>query len=102
MYSPDAETLLIRIHSEIQRYGQSIVGCDTLLCLVSPTDPIGAQFGHIFATAEREHWSFEFKNDGTIRFANLQGPATQIEESAAASASDDSSASRATGGLANS
>ena len=98
MYSPDAEALLIRIRTEVQRYGQSIVGCDTLLGLVSPNDPIGAQFGHIFATAEREHWSFEFRNDGTIRFASLEGPATQIEESAAGSVCDDS-APRAAGSL---
>ena len=102
MYSPDAEALLVLIRTEVQRYGQSIVGCDKLLHLVSPTDPIGAQFGHIFATAEREHWSFEFRNDGTIRFANLEDPGTQIEESPAASPSDDSSATRATGRLSSS
>ena len=60
------------MRAEIQRYGQSIVPCDQLLVLVPENDPIGAQFGHIFVTAEREHWSFEFRTDGTVRFANLE------------------------------
>jgi hypothetical protein len=74
MISPPAEAQLATIRAEIERYGESIVGCDALLVLVAATDPIGAQFGHIFATAEREHWSFEFRNDGTVRFAALENP----------------------------
>jgi hypothetical protein len=78
MYSHQAEALLARIRSEIGRYGQSVVGCDRLLVLVPDTDPIGAQFGHIFAIAEQERWSFEFRNDGTVRFANLSATVAPI------------------------
>jgi hypothetical protein len=72
MFSPQASALLASIRNEIQRYGQSIVGCEKLLVLVSESDPIGVQFGHIFATAERERWSIEFRNDGMIRFSALE------------------------------
>jgi hypothetical protein len=47
---------------------------------VSATDPIHAQFGHIFTIAEREGWSVEFRPDGTVRFAELQSPVDQIRE----------------------
>ena len=79
MFSPQASALLERIRREIQRYGQSIVDCETLLVFVSDSDPIGVQFGHIFATAEREHWSLEFRNDGMIRFSALGSDATPID-----------------------
>lgn len=65
----DAQLALMR--AEIQRHGQSVVPCDRLLALVPDNDPIGAQFGHIFATAAREKWSFEFRADGSVRFASL-------------------------------
>jgi hypothetical protein len=80
MRSPEAEAQLARIRADIQRYGQSIVGCDQLLLLVSKDDPIQAQFGHIFVTAERERWSFEFRTDGTVRFADLDSTETSVEE----------------------
>ena len=80
MPSAEAETQLARIRADIQRYGQSIVGCDQLLLLVSKDDPIRAQFGHIFVTAERERWSFEFRTDGTVRFADLDSTREQAEE----------------------
>jgi hypothetical protein len=80
MSSPGAEEQLAKMRAEIQRYGESIVGCDTLLVLVSEDDSIQAQYGHIFVTAEREHWSFEFRTDGTVRFANLNGAARPMEE----------------------
>jgi LAS superfamily LD-carboxypeptidase LdcB len=80
MRSPEAEAQLAQIRAEIQRYGQSIVGCDQLLRLVSKDDPIQAQFGHIFLTAERERWSFEFRTDGTVRFADLDSTGEQLEE----------------------
>ena len=81
MSSPQAEAILERIRSEIQRYGQCIVGCDQLLVLVSNTDPIGIQFGHIFATALRQKWSLEFRNDGAVRFASLdcESPTTTLQ-----------------------
>ena len=69
-----AEAQLASIRAEIQRYGQSIVPCDQLLVLVPPNESIGAQFGHIFKTAERERWSFEFRTDGTVRFTDLECP----------------------------
>ena len=72
MHSSQAETLLSVIRAEIERYGQSIVRCDRLFVLISDADPIGVQFGHIFVTARREGWSVEFRNDGTVRFANLR------------------------------
>lgn len=80
MFSPEASALLTVIRNEIQRYGQSIVDCEKLLVFVSDSDPIGVQFGHIFATAEREHWSVEFRNDGTIRFSALEtgAPPTDV------------------------
>ncbi len=59
------------IRAEIGRYGQSIVPCDQLLVFVSRTAPVRSQFAHIFATAERESWSVEFRPDGTVRFAAL-------------------------------
>ena len=74
MRRSQTDTQLALIRAEIQRYGQSIVPCDQLLVLVPTTDAIGAQFSHIFAMAAREHWSFEFRNDGTVRFANLKRP----------------------------
>jgi hypothetical protein len=80
MASPRAEEQLALTRAEIQRYGESIVGCDALLVLVSPTDSIGAQFGHIFITAERERWSFEFRTDGTVRFAPLDCPERQLSQ----------------------
>ena len=80
MRSPEAEVQLARIRAEIQRYGQCIVGCDELLVLVSKDDSILAQFGHIFVTAERERWSFEFRTDGTVRFADLDSADDQIDE----------------------
>jgi hypothetical protein len=79
MFSPQASRLLEMIRREIQRYGQSIVGCEKLLVFVSKSDPIGVQFGHIFAIAEREHWSVEFRNDGMIRFSALETTATAID-----------------------
>jgi hypothetical protein len=78
MRSPEAEAQLAQIRAEIQRFGQSIVGCDKLLRLVSKDESIHAQFGHIFVTAERERWSFEFRADGTVRFADLDSQ--QMEE----------------------
>jgi hypothetical protein len=80
MPSPEAEAQLAQIRAEIQRYGQSVVGCDKLLRLVSKDDSILAQFGHIFVTAERERWSFEFRSDGTVRFADLDSTKEQPEE----------------------
>jgi len=77
MFSPQASALLEVIRNEIQRYGQSIIGCQKLLVLVSESDPIGVQFGHIFAAAEREHWSIEFRNDGMIRFSPWKGTLLQ-------------------------
>jgi hypothetical protein len=77
--TPLAEQQLAVIRGEIERWGESIVGCKELLVLVSETDAIGVQFGHIFATAEREHWSLEFRTDGTVRFAHLK-PRVAISE----------------------
>lgn len=71
MLSPQAEVELVMMRAEIQRFGHSIVGCDHLLVFVSATDPIHAQFGHIFTLAEKEGWSVEFRPDGTVRFALL-------------------------------
>ena len=80
MFSPQAEAQLVQIRAEIQRYGQSIVGCDELLVLVSKDDPIRTQFEHIFATAERECWRFEFRADGSVRFADLNSADAQLDE----------------------
>jgi hypothetical protein len=71
MRPPPAAAQLALIRAEIERYGQSIVGCDALLVFVSADDPITTQFGHIFLTATREQWSIEFRADGTVRFAPL-------------------------------
>ena len=60
------------MRAEIQRYGHSIVGCDQLLVFVSATDPIHAQFGHIFTMAEQQGWSVEFRPDGTVPDGNQQ------------------------------
>lgn len=73
-------TQLETMRTEIQRYGQSIVACDALLVFVSRTAPIHAQFGHIFTVAEQEGWSFEFRPDGTVRFAELKASLNQIHE----------------------
>jgi hypothetical protein len=51
-----------------------------LLVFVSATDPIHAQFGHIFTMAEQERWSVEFRPDGTVRFAELQATVGQMRE----------------------
>jgi hypothetical protein len=80
MVSAQAEALLVAMRTEIQRYGHSIVGCDQLLVFVSATDPIHAQFGHIFNIAERQGWSVEFRPDGTVRFGVLQSPVVLIPE----------------------
>ena len=80
MVSSRAEALLAAMHTEVQRYGHSIVGCDQLLVFVSATDPIHAQFGHIFTIAEKEGWSVEFRPDGTVRFAELQTLPRPIRE----------------------
>ena len=80
MPSPLAQLRLAAIRAEIERWGESIVGCRELLVLVSESDAIGVQFGHIFATAEREHWSVEFRTDGTVRFAALQHPTEMAKE----------------------
>lgn len=74
MASPRAESQLVLIRAEIQRYGQSIIGCDKLLVLVSSQAPIRSQFSHIFAIAAQEGWSLEFRPDGTVRFARLMVP----------------------------
>ncbi|MFL6519681.1 MAG: hypothetical protein ACJ8NS_05630 [Chthoniobacterales bacterium] len=79
MFSPQARALLTVMRHDIRRYGQSIVDCEKLLVFVSKSDPIGIQFGHIFAMAEREHWSVEFRNDGMIRFSTLASDATPID-----------------------
>ena len=71
MCSPEGEALLSLIRDDIRRYGQSIIGCDKLLLLISPNDPIAGQYNHIFLTAMKERWSFEFRNDGTVRFISL-------------------------------
>lgn len=68
------------MRTDIRRYGWSVVGCDKLLVFVSATAPIHAQFGHIFSMAEQEGWSVEFRPDGTVRFAELQAPASQIDD----------------------
>ena len=80
MVSSRAEALLTAMRTEIQRYGHSIIGCDQLLVFVSATDPIHAQFGHIFTIAEKQGWSVEFRPDGTVRFAKLQSLPTPIRE----------------------
>jgi hypothetical protein len=79
MLSPRAEAQLALMHTEVQRYGHSIVGCDQLLVFVSATDPIHAQFGHIFTLAEQEGWSVEFRPDGTVRFALLPRAGQLVE-----------------------
>jgi len=78
MCSPEGEALLVLIRTEIQRYGHSIVDCERLLVLISSTDPIQAQYGHIFAAAKREHWTFQFQPDGTVRFTSLDRPPLAI------------------------
>ena len=78
---PRAEAQLSTIRTDIQRFGWSVVGCDKLLVLLSATAPIHAQFGHIFDVAEQEGWSVEFRPDGTVRFAELEAPVSQIIES---------------------
>jgi hypothetical protein len=78
--SPLAKQQLATIRAEIERWGESVVGCKELLVLVSETDAIGVQFGHVFATAEREGWSLEFRTDGTVRFANLQRATEMADE----------------------
>jgi hypothetical protein len=60
------------IRAEIQRYGQSILTCDKLLVFACRHAPIRSQFDHIFAVAERESWSLEFRPDGKVRFANIR------------------------------
>jgi hypothetical protein len=80
MISPEAEAQLATMRTDILRYGWSVVGCDKLLVFVSKTAPIHAQFGHIFSVAEQEGWSVEFRPDGTVRFAELQAPVSQINE----------------------
>jgi hypothetical protein len=75
MCSPEGEALLVLIRTEIQRYGHSIVDCERLLVLISPTDAIQAQYGHIFVAADRERWTFQFQADGTVRFTSLDRPA---------------------------
>ena len=77
MASPQAAALLALIRAEIQRHGQSVVGCDRLLVFVTATMPICSQFAHIFATAESEGWSLEFQPDGTVRFAALREATSQ-------------------------
>ena len=71
MCSPEGEALLVLMRTEIQRYGHSIVDCDKLIILISSNQPIKAQYGHIFFTAEKERWRFEFQKDGTVRFTSL-------------------------------
>lgn len=68
------------IRAEIQRYGESIVGCNKLLMFVCRTAPIRSQFDHIFAIAEKEGWSLEFRPDGTVRFAPVQSRDGQADE----------------------
>lgn len=80
MLSTRAITQLATMRTEIRRYGQSIVACDALLVFISRTAPIHAQFGHIFAIAEKEGWSVEFRPDGTVRFAEHQPPVMPIQE----------------------
>jgi hypothetical protein len=68
------------IRAEIQRYGQSILSCDKLLVFVCRHAPIRSQFDHIFAIAQRESWSLEFRPDGKVRFANIRsGKRTEAE-----------------------
>jgi len=80
MISPRAETQLTAMRTEIERYGQSVVACNALLVFVLRTEPVNAQFGHIFTMAEREGWSVEFRPDGTVRFAKLQATVDQVCE----------------------
>lgn len=75
MFSHQADAVLATIRAEIQQHGQSIVGCDQLLVFVLRNAPIRSQFAHIFAMAEKEGWSLEFKPDGMVRFADLQSAA---------------------------
>lgn len=72
MFSHQAEAFLATIRADIQRHGQSILGCDKLLVFASRDAPIRSQFAHIFTTAEKEGWSIEFQPDGMVRFADLQ------------------------------
>lgn len=75
-----AEAVLAMIRAEIQRHGQSIVGCDQLLAFVLRNAPIRSQFAHIFAMAEKEGWSLEFQPDGMVRFADLPSAAETLGE----------------------
>jgi hypothetical protein len=79
MCSPEADALLASIRTEIRTYGQSVISCDKLLLLIAPNDPIGTQYGHIFLTAQTERWSFQFRNDGTVRFADVDRESFQDE-----------------------
>lgn len=67
----ESETLLEAMRKEIAQKGECVVACDQLRSLIPERASIGAQFGHIFAVAEKERWSFEFGPDGTVRFAAL-------------------------------
>jgi hypothetical protein len=80
MHSPEAMARLAKIRAEIQRHGQSIVGCGHLLVFAARKAPIRSQFDHIFATAAKEGWSLEFRPDGTVRFANIQSPRGQMND----------------------
>jgi hypothetical protein len=76
-----AEIQLALIRDEINRYGKSTVGCDRLLVLVSSRAPISSQFSHIFAVAEKENWSLEFRPDGTVCFSPLPAARPGVNES---------------------
>jgi hypothetical protein len=71
VHSLKAQVQLAKIRAEIERRGQSIIACDELLALAPPKVPIRSQFDHIFATAQNEGWSLEFRPDGTVRFGEL-------------------------------
>jgi hypothetical protein len=60
-----------RIRAEIDRHGESIVGCDDLRMLCLGEAIPSEQFNRVSDIAQQENWSFAFFKDGTVRFARL-------------------------------
>jgi hypothetical protein len=69
-----------KMRADIQRYGESLVGCDELQLLRPGTSEKVAKIG-IEQIAEWERWTFKYLPDGSVLFTPLSANSTDIAPS---------------------
>lgn len=66
---PQLKAQVQRIRADIERDGESFVGCEELRMLCPEEGSLKTQFEHICDLARQESWSFTFFPSGEVRFA---------------------------------